>query len=259
LIGYQVKNDRVKTGEPIELVTYWQRSPSTVLAEEKTLRAVVNLSEIGTGKSLGHGEAALGNDIFPSWAWSLNEIVATHVRFMAGANSSAVGEVQLGVRGDSTALIPSAQGETIDLGRVAVQTPEACNRIWSIDATYGDIIKLIGYRIEPSNAIDTPGHIVLCWELIKPTPVDYTVFVHVTDARGDMHMADSQPRYGTFPTSAWQTGEWSEDSHLIPQTVELPLKQIAVGLYRLESGERLPISGTTQTEFIITNPKSLPE
>jgi hypothetical protein len=259
LIGYQVKNDRVKTGEPIELVTYWQRSPSTVLAEEKTLRAVVNLSEIGTGKSLGHGEAALGNDIYPSWAWSLNEIVATHVRFMAGANSSAVGEVQLGVRGDSTALIPSAQGETIDLGRVAVQTPEACNRIWSIDATYGDIIKLIGYRIEPSNAIDTPGHIVLCWELIKPTPVDYTVFVHVTDARGDMHMADSQPRDGTFPTSAWQTGEWSEDSHLIPQTVELPLKQIAVGLYRLESGERLPISGTTQTEFIITNPKSLPE
>jgi hypothetical protein len=259
LLGYQVKNDRVKSGEPIEVVTYWRRSPSTAVAEEKTLHAVVNLSEIGTGKSLGHGEAALGNDIYPSWAWSLNEIVATHVNFIAGADSSAAGEVQLGVRGDSAALLPSAQGETIDLGRVAVQTLEACNRTWSIDATFGDIIKLIGYRIESSNAVDSTAHIVLCWELIKPTTVDYTVFVHVTDAHGNMHTSDSQPRGGTYPTSIWQTGEWSEDSHLIPQAVELPLKQITVGLYRLDSGERLLMSGTNQTEFFISNPKSLPE
>ncbi len=228
-------------------------------SEQTALRAVVNLQEIGTGKSLGHGEAALGNDIYPSWAWPLNEIIATHVTFVADADASALGEVQLGVRGDSTALIPSEQGETIGLGRVAVQTPEACSRVWSIGATYGDIIKLVGYRIEPSNAVDSSAHIVLCWELIKPTAVDYTVFVHVTDARGDMHTSDSQPRDGTYPTSAWPMGESSEDSHLIPQVAELPLKQIAVGLYRLDSGERLPISGTDQTEFIITNPKSLPE
>ena len=259
LLGYQVENDRVKAGAPIELVTYWRRSPSTAVAEEKTLHAVINLSEIGTGKSLGHGEAALGNDIYPSWAWSLNEIVATHVIFIAGADSSAAGKVELGVRGDSAALLPSAQGETIDLGRVAVQTPEACNQTWSTDATFGDIIKLIGYRIVPSSAVDSPAHIVLCWELIKPTTVDYTVFVHVTDANGNMHTSDSQPRGGTYPTSIWQTGEWSEDSHLIPQAVELPLKQITVGLYRLDSGERLLISGTNQTEFIISNPKSLPE
>jgi hypothetical protein len=85
---------------------------------------------------------------------------------------------------------------------------------------------------------------VLCWQLIKPTPIDYTVFVHVPGDSGD-----SQPVSGNYPTSAWQPGETIEDVHALATSGNLPIPRATIGLYRLDTGERLTIDGTNTTEF----------
>jgi hypothetical protein len=50
------------------------------------------------------------------------------------------------------------------------------------------------------------------------------------------------PRYNTFPTTDWPLVERIDDVHIVPLPQDLPPGeyQIALGLYRVETGERLP-------------------
>jgi hypothetical protein len=79
-------------------------------------------------------------------------------------------------------------------------------------------------------------------------PVDYTVFVHAPGESGVIS-GDAQPVDGNYPTSAWQPGEVIEDVHLLPAGSDLKIPRAAIGLYRLATGERLPIDGTNATEY----------
>jgi hypothetical protein len=108
--------------------------------------------------------------------------------------------------------------------------------------TFGGAIKLIGYRIEEGPA----PRIVLCWQAIKSTSIDYTVFVHLP---GGAINGDAQPVGGNYPTSVWQPGQVIEDVHPLPTGSELRIPTASIGFYRLETGERLPIDGTGATEF----------
>jgi len=57
-----------------------------------------------------------------------------------------------------------------------------------------------------------------------------------------MPQHDGQPQGGGFPTGEWLPGDVIADAHeliLSPETRPGP-HRLAVGLYRLESGERLP-------------------
>ena len=67
-----------------------------------------------------------------------------------------------------------------------------------------------------------------------------------------MISGDAQPVGGNFPTSAWQPGEVIEDVHALPAGSDLPIPQASIGLYRLDTGERLLIDGSNETELVIT-------
>jgi hypothetical protein len=121
----------------------------------------------------------------------------------------------------------------------------------ALDVPFGGAIKLTGYRVEQSTAVGVPARVMLCWQSIKALPVDYTVFVHVIDVHGDTFTADAPPRGGTYPTSAWQPGDVVEDGHPLPAAVDLVIGRASVGLYRPDTGERLSIDGSIETEFII--------
>lgn len=230
LLGYRMQNTRVKTGEPIEVVTYWRRgvvdaaSPSGVIALLTP-----------DGQIVGRSEMLLGTDAYPSAVWQPGEIVATRFRIPTQTARPTVAAVRLSVGDQSTA---------IDLGRVAVWIDRACETDRVVDVTFGGSIKLIDYRIDEGPA----PQIVLCWQAIKSTPVDYTVFVHVTGDNG-MISGDAQPLGGNYPTSAWQPGDVVEDVHTLPVDGNLKIPQAAIGLYRLDTGERLPIDGSNATKF----------
>jgi hypothetical protein len=60
---------------------------------------------------------------------------------------------------------------------------------------------------------------------------------------------DAQPVGGNYPTSAWKPGEVIEDVHQLPDGTDLNIPRASIGLYRLDTGERLPIDSTNATEF----------
>jgi hypothetical protein len=79
--------------------------------------------------------------------------------------------------------------------------------------------------------------------------MDYTVFVHVVDTLGKIAgQSDSEPLGGGYPTSIGSPGETIVDE----RTISVPSGeyQVFAGLYRLESGERLPVRlrGATVTD-----------
>jgi hypothetical protein len=103
---------------------------------------------------------------------------------------------------------------------------------------YGDTIRLSGYRWRTAGA---DLQITLLWEALQEPHFDYKVFVHLLDAEGEIvRQYDAMPCQWQCPTSQWQVGEMVIDQASIP-LVALPAGEyhLAVGLYNVETGERL--------------------
>jgi 4-amino-4-deoxy-L-arabinose transferase-like glycosyltransferase len=226
LIGYQIKNDRVKSGEPIEVVTYWRKRADAAASPTGVLALIAP-----DGKIVGRSANLLGTEAYPAEVWQDGEIVATRFSILAQADRPTVATARLSV-GDQVA----------DVGRAVMWADRACAIDQTAEVTFGGAIKLIGYRIEEGPA----PRIVLCWQAIKSTSIDYTVFVHLP---GGAINGDAQPVGGNYPTSVWQPGQVIEDVHPLPTGSELRIPTASIGFYRLETGERLPIDGTGATEF----------
>ena len=235
LLGYRLKTETVKAGEPIEIETYW-RATATV-DDPNMEQARITLTAPG-GLLVGHASMPLGTDAYPRNVWQPNEIVMTRFRVPTSGASPALARIRLDVPPYAAAA---------ELGHVKITPSQACVIDRTADVTFGGSIKLIGYRIEEGA---TP-RVVLCWQAIKPTPTDYTVFVHVP-GDGGVISGDSQPVGGNYPTSVWQPGEVVEDVHVLPAGSELKIPNASIGFYRLDTGERLPIDGTGATEFELT-------
>jgi hypothetical protein len=114
---------------------------------------------------------------------------------------------------------------------------------------FGDGIRLTGYDLtaEPQ----TPGYqLRLIWRPAARPSADYTVFIQVWDEHKQVAGFDGPPVGGDYPTSLWDAGETIVDTHpldLGPGEVASPLPpghyRLLVGLYRLDTGERLPAAG----------------
>jgi hypothetical protein len=132
-----------------------------------------------------------------------------------------------------------------------------------LDVRFGDVVALNGYSVAQWSDPTTealigsceggqalclkPGdalQVTLFWEAVAPIDVDYTVFLHVRDERGEtLAQSDRQPLDGHYPTSQWQPGETIAQ----PLDVDLPRGlatgsySLYVGLYQLDTMARLPL------------------
>ncbi|MBI2845908.1 MAG: glycosyltransferase family 39 protein [Chloroflexi bacterium] len=136
-------------------------------------------------------------------------------------------------------------GESVLLPRFPIRgtkPPQVQNPVFF---SLGDSFRLIGYEIPESISPGQSLELTLFWESIKPTAIDYQVFIHLVDAQGNvLAQGDGPPRNGFYPTSLWSPGEIIEDTHLILLPAEIPAGeyQLKVGMYRLDTLERLPVS-----------------
>ncbi|MCC7495877.1 MAG: hypothetical protein IT204_26225 [Fimbriimonadaceae bacterium] len=107
-------------------------------------------------------------------------------------------------------------------------------------------LDLTGYRLlDPAPRPGETLHLTLYWTTRASVPESYTVFVHLLAADGfDVGGADGLPANGRRPTNAWAVGETVIDPHRLPLPAGLPPGEYAleVGLYRLETGERVASS-----------------
>lgn len=111
-----------------------------------------------------------------------------------------------------------------------------------VDASFGEVARLVGYRLDRSNA-QPGGEIVLTliWQALQPTSDSYKVFTHLYDSQNALvGQHDSEPA-GDAPTSSWLTGEYIVDRHVLPidPSATGPL-HFGVGLYHSETLQRLP-------------------
>jgi hypothetical protein len=112
-------------------------------------------------------------------------------------------------------------------------------------ANFADKVTLLGYEINPISSSEACP-LTLYWRAEAPLAADYTVFVHLLDAAGNVvAQGDAPPRAGRYPTRWWEPGEIIADQHAIPLPVNLPAGEYRVrtGMYRPDTGERLPLAG----------------
>jgi len=109
-----------------------------------------------------------------------------------------------------------------------------------LDADFGGQVRLVGYNFDvPTNTLS------LVWQAASAAGVDYTVFVHLVDTAGNrLAGIDGQP---PLPTSQWVRDEVVIDERAVPIPDDLPPGEyrLVVGLYRADTGERLPLLDTS--------------
>jgi hypothetical protein len=116
-----------------------------------------------------------------------------------------------------------------------------------VEATLGDQVRLIGYRLDRSQAAQlAPGgsvELTLYWEALAPLERSYHVFTHLYRDGEMWGQADSIPQCGLWPTLRWQPSEVIADRYrltLRPDTPSGPIP-LTIGMYTLPDGTRLPI------------------
>ncbi|MBI2911720.1 MAG: hypothetical protein HYY05_06225, partial [Chloroflexi bacterium] len=128
-------------------------------------------------------------------------------------------------------------------------------------ARFGGALDLLGYDLPISVAGGGVLDLRLLWRAAQPVATDYTLFVHVLDAGGQLLVQeDGFPAGGLYPTSAWRPGEVVEDRRRValPPAVAGQKLRIALGWYRLDTGRRLTLEGSTESNLTLGPVQALP-
>ncbi len=145
-----------------------------------------------------------------------------------------------------------------------VEGYELCTPARPLHTYAGDLahtIRLLGYDIAspgPAGDMIQPGQpltVTLLWQAEAVPAADYTVFVHLVDVQGKRWAQhDGPPREGTFRTRRWQAGDVIRDIHelTVPEDVPPGPYHLLVGMYRPDTGERLPVvAGQAQENALV--------
>ena len=147
-----------------------------------------------------------------------------------------------------------------------------------VNAAWSDVVRLVGYsfqtvipgaqapdQISERFGVDSTGanlRLVLFWQALRPMLIDYTVFLHLRNSEGQtVAQRDGMPVDGAYPTSRWQLGETIIDPLELSLPPDLPAGDYAlvIGLYRLDTLERLPVTDDTSGEnAVVLGEMSLP-
>jgi hypothetical protein len=130
--------------------------------------------------------------------------------------------------------------------------PIMLNPTHPVEAVFGDMVRLTGYTVEPEKpAPGQPVRLTLYWQALVPMPQDYSVFVHLREpGGGNVTQADHRPLGNLYPTTVWPVGETIRETSDLFLPLDLPPGDydLWVGLYLLETGERLPVQNDTSGE-----------
>jgi hypothetical protein len=105
-------------------------------------------------------------------------------------------------------------------------------------------IRFLGYHIvDPDVGPGETVSIWLYWQSLAPLEQNYTIFAHLVGPGGLQGQLDRQPLHTLWPTSRWFPQGIVADRFDIPLAKDVPLGQyqIYLGMYDLETGQRLPL------------------
>ncbi len=185
------------------------------------------------GAEIPLADVPIGRKNYPADQWRRGELLGQTVTVRFPAEMLPGEYTLLATADDAVATLGTvtvrAQAHIFDLPADARPT----------DARFGDAIALAGYTITPAEGA---VEVSLFWRTDRSLDDDLKVFVHITDAAGNIiAQRDHIPADGTRPTLTWVGDEIITDSYLIP--LENTPFAVWVGLYNPLTGERLPVDG----------------
>jgi len=130
-------------------------------------------------------------------------------------------------------LVDPETGEPLRAGGVEVRAApcvlDAPEGAVNVNATFGDALRLLGYRLQGgADGVE----LILFWRAERRMEADYKVFVHVYDPATGIPVAqdDAIPLHWTYPTTYWDPGEE------VPDPIVIPLGDTPPGTYALGVG-----------------------
>jgi hypothetical protein len=175
--------------------------------------------------------------LYPLWRWPPGIVLPDRHRLLLPPDL-APGRYRLQV-----GLGGATGGDSLALDYVWIgQRPAPPRPEYAAEATFGGGIRLLGYDLEAGSGGE--GLVLtLHWQAVAPVEQDYTVFVHLVDAAGEiLAQGDGPPLAGGYPTSYWRPGEIVVDAHLVEFGGTVEGDRLLVGLYTLDNGRRLPVT-----------------
>jgi len=245
LIGVESIGDPVKhPGEQLQATALWQTSES--LSQDVGL----DLDLVGSDGDvipLFHKAQPLIVD-YPTTIWPVGSVYRTNYEVLLPATLSN-NDYQLTLR-----LIDLETAESLaqeDLFPIIVEARphvfDALPLANQSNVDFGDVVRLRGFEFDDNSPELLPGkeiQLKLQWQALREISESYKVFVHLTDAGGQIiSQVDTLPQKGAVPTTSWVSGEIIEDE----LTMAIPIDnlpdsyRLVVGLYDEHTGERLRI------------------
>ncbi|MCS7062245.1 MAG: hypothetical protein RMN25_13950 [Anaerolineae bacterium] len=120
----------------------------------------------------------------------------------------------------------------------------------SIDAVFGDQLRLTGFWSSAQSYAGDWFYVVLLWQPIRVPDAAYRVFIHVLDTEGRIvFQKDKLPLNSLIPMTRWRPAQTIRDPYatVVPPDTPAGLYRIVVGVYD-ESGARLPVRSDRATD-----------
>lgn len=236
LLGWNAVPASARPGETLSLTLYWQALPS--VAARAALALEIYLERDGMTWPLYSGGPV--GDTYGAENWSDGELVVARERARLPRTLDA---------GDYRLMLAVGRSE-VELGQLRIEgqprqfDPPAVQTISG--ARFGDVIALYGFDLA---AADGQIDLRLVWQSLQATDEDYTVFVHVLNAQGEIvAQRDMFPGAGAYPTSLWLEGEYVHDEYHFDGLDPNGMYTILAGLYLQDTGQRLSVDSQS---FII--------
>ena len=253
LIGYDAAPDPLYPGDTLRVTFYWE------VLDQPDEDYVFFVQVFGRGGAkIGWRDTHPGLGRYPTSRWQPGEVIADTVPVPLSEDAAAPAALRLdiGFYLPNGTRLSSADGRTtLSLGPVRLAAREPASPVGvPLNYRLGEGIRLVTW--EP--AWDGPVHpgdtlrFTLYWACDVPPGRPLNVFVHLIGEEGPpVAQGDGPPMEGDYPTDLWAVGDIVADPRAVVLPADLPPGRYAllVGLYSLETGERLPAFDTSGARF----------
>ena len=174
-------------------------------------------------------------------------VAATALERVSYANATRGGLVTAALAVNLLIMAGTYRPEGWDLQDAPTEPPRPpLTDTQPVRARFGELAELEGYRLNTMPLEDGRWlvEIGLNWHALSQFDQVFYVFVHLLAADGTrLAQSDSIPAEQGYPTTCWRSGQRISDVHrlLVPAQAPPGPYRLLVGLYRMETGERLPV------------------
>jgi Dolichyl-phosphate-mannose-protein mannosyltransferase len=244
LLGYDLAPERALPGGSVTLTLYWR----SLAQMNEDYSIGIHLLDANQ-RVIGARDSYPGRGMLPTRLWYAGQMIRDTYWVPVSPDASApnvarvqVSLYQLETKRALPAFDPQGQVVTPLFGELKIASTNqiAPRPQTTTNFVFDNKIALIGYDLDPSQGFN----LTLYWKRLAPIAEDYTVFVHIVDANGEIvAQHDQQPDNGADPTSLWDDGEMAIDHYAFGLPSEgNGAYHIELGLYRAQTGARLPVA-----------------